>query len=258
MQTKEKIIEVKNIGKRYKKEVILDNVSFEVYKNEILVILGASGCGKSTLMRMMTGLERPTSGSVRIENKDVRTHDLTRKIGVLFQHNALFGSMTIGDNIALPIAEYTRLSNSMIQKIVAMKLDIVGLSGVENYLPSELSGGMKKKAALARALALNPPILFLDEPSAGLDPISSAEIDELILHINKTSGTTIVVVTHELASVFNITKRVIMLDKRKKGKIAEGTPDYLQNDCPDPFVRQFFNRQATPEQGTAGITTATN
>ncbi len=240
----EKIIAVKNVGKRYGREVVFEDISFDVYKNEIVVILGASGCGKSTLLRIMTGLSKASAGEVLIEGKNVHSHNLARKIGVLFQHNALFGSMTIGDNVALPIAEYTELDKRHIQKIVGMKLAVVGLSGFENYLPSEISGGMKKKAALARALALNPPLLFLDEPTSGLDPISSAELDRLILHINSTSGTTMVVVTHDLASTFAITRKVIMLDKRRKGKIAEGTPDFLKNDCPDPFVRQFFNRQA--------------
>ncbi|MFO8048323.1 MAG: ATP-binding cassette domain-containing protein, partial [Desulfosudaceae bacterium] len=206
--------------------------------------LGTVGCGKSTLMRIMTGLEKATAGKVFIENENIAKCDTTKKTGILFQNNALFGSMTVGENIALPIAEYTTLDRRSIKKIVAMKLAMVGLSGVERYFPSEISGGMKKKAALARALALNPAILFLDEPSSGLDPISSAEIDELIVYINQNSGTTMIVVTHELDSVFTIADHVIMLDKSVRGKIAEGTPQYLKNESPHPFVRQFFNRQA--------------
>ncbi|MFP4446527.1 MAG: ABC transporter ATP-binding protein [Desulfosudaceae bacterium] len=237
------VISVQHISKRYGKYVVLDDVNFGVHRGEILVILGASGCGKSTLMRIMTGLERASAGRVFIEDEHIAQCNTTRKTGILFQNNALFGSMTVAENIALPIAEYTTLDERSIRKIVAMKLAMVGLSGFEGHLPSEISGGLKKKAALARALALNPAILFLDEPSTGLDPISSAEIDELILNINRNAGTTMIVVTHELDSVFAIADRVIMLDQSTRGKIAEGTPQYLKNECPHPFVRQFFNRQ---------------
>ncbi len=255
---KEKVIEVKNISKRYGKHIVLDNVSFDVFKKEIIVIIGASGCGKSTLMRIMAGLEGPTSGQVLVESMQSELCNITRKTGILFQNNALFGSMTIGENIALPILEYTHLGKRTVKKIVKMKLALVGLSGFQNYLPSEISGGMKKKAALARALALNPPILFLDEPTSGLDPISSAEIDELILYINQTAGTTMVVVTHELASVFKIAARVIMLDKTRKGIIDEGNPDFLKNNSRHPYVRQFFNRRpyaGEPPGASAGINT---
>lgn len=249
----EKVIEVKNISKRYRDHIVLDNVSFDVFKKEIVVILGTSGCGKSTLMRIMAGLESPTSGQVLVDNTQSELCSITRKAGILFQNNALFGSMTIGENIALPVSEYTRLSRKTVRKIVEMKLALVGLSGFQDYLPSEISGGMKKKAALARALALNPPILFLDEPTSGLDPISSAEIDELILYINQTAATTMVVVTHELESVFKIAPRVIMLDKTRKGIIDEGDPEFLKNNSRHQFVRQFFNRQShaaeTPEAG---------
>jgi phospholipid/cholesterol/gamma-HCH transport system ATP-binding protein len=167
-----------------------------------------------------------------------------RKIGVLFQGGALFGSMTLAENVALPIQQYTRLPRSAIDCLVKMKLAMVDLAGFENHLPSELSGGMKKRAGLARALALNPKIVFLDEPSAGLDPVTSAEIDELILRINRSLGTTIVVVTHELASIFTIANRVIMLDKTSKGIIAQGNPHVLKNESPNLLVRQFFNREA--------------
>jgi phospholipid/cholesterol/gamma-HCH transport system ATP-binding protein len=249
--TPEKVIEVQSVGKQYRKHVVLDNVSFDVHKAEIVVILGSSGCGKSTLMRIMAGLEPPTSGRVLINGVDAGAGSITRKAGILFQNNALFGSMTIGENVALPIAEYTRLGKKTLRHIVDMKLDLVGLSDFHDYLPSEISGGMKKKAALARALALNPPVLFLDEPTSGLDPISSAEIDELILRINRSAGTTMVVVTHELESVFTIAPRVIMLDKTRKGIIDEGNPESLKNNSPHPFVRQFFNRQPRSEEITA-------
>jgi len=217
--------------------------------------LGASGCCKSTLMRIMAGLEKASGGKVLLEDRNIHRCDTAKKTGVLFQNNALFGSMTIGENIALPIAEHTGLSREHINKMVDIKLGMVSLSEFKDYLPSQISGGMKKRVALARALALNPAILFLDEPTTGLDPISSAEIDQLILHINRSFGTTMVVVTHELDSVFAIADRVIMLDKSAKGKIAEGTPVYLKNDCFQPFVRQFFNRKSNNHGQTQAILT---
>ncbi|MEW6077196.1 MAG: ATP-binding cassette domain-containing protein [Thermodesulfobacteriota bacterium] len=245
--TPEKVIEVMNVGKRYRDHIVLDNVNFAVFRGEIVAILGSSGCGKSTLMRIMAGLESPTSGQVLVDGMEPGSRNIIRKAGILFQNNALFGSMTIGENIALPVSEYTRLGKKTVRKIVEMKLAMVGLADFQDYLPSEISGGMKKKAALARALALNPPTLFLDEPTSGLDPISSAEIDELILHINRTAGTTMVVVTHELDSVFKIAPRVIMLDKVRRGIIDEGDPEFLKHNSPHPFVRQFFNRQPRSE-----------
>ena len=168
-------------------------------------------------------------------------------IAVLFQGTALLGSMTVAENIALSISEYTELPKTSIDNLVRMKLCMVDLGGYENYFPSELSGGMKKRAGLARALALNPKILFLDEPSAGLDPVLSAEIDELISQINKTVGTTIIIVTHELESIFAVANRVIMLDKRSKGIIAEGNPLHLKENSQNRYVRQFFNRKSTPD-----------
>ena len=244
------VIQVKNLTARYGEVTILDSVSFEIQEGEIFVILGGSGCGKSTLLKHVIGLIPPYSGEVLIEGEDivkcseVRFREILKKFGVLFQSGALFGSMTLAENILLPVEAYTDLPKAAMETLVRMKLRLVHLGGYENHLPSELSGGMKKRAGLARAMALNPRILFFDEPSAGLDPVSAAELDQLILKINRSLGTTMVIVTHDLASIFNVAQRVIMLDKRAKGIIAEGDPVYLRDHHPDPFVRQFFNREA--------------
>jgi phospholipid/cholesterol/gamma-HCH transport system ATP-binding protein len=250
---KKSIISAHNLAARYGEEVILENISFDVFEGEILGILGGSGCGKSTLLRHMVGLANPFSGNIIIDGVDITSCDdkafrsTLKKIGVLFQSAALFGSMTLAENVALPIMEYSRLPRNAIDDLVRMKLCMVDLVGYESYLPSELSGGMKKRAGLARALALNPKILFLDEPSAGLDPVISAEIDDLILKLNQNIGTTMVIVTHELESIFHVARRVIMLDKQTKGIIAEGDPRFLKEHSNHPFVKQFFNRNAKPE-----------
>jgi phospholipid/cholesterol/gamma-HCH transport system ATP-binding protein len=244
------IIQVRDLVARYGEDTILDRVSFDVCRGEILVIVGGSGCGKSTLLKHLIGLYQPHSGQVVIDGSDITTcneetfQKILRKIGVLYQSSALLGSMTIAENIALPIKEYTELSKRSVDTMVKMKLNMVNLHGYENHLPSEISGGMKKRAGLARAMALNPKILFFDEPSAGLDPISSAELDNLIISINKNLRTTVVIVTHELQSIFTVAHRVIMLDKHSKGIIAEGDPTYLRDKSQNHFVRQFFNRQA--------------
>lgn len=247
------LIQVKNLVAKYGESLILDNINFDVFRGEILFILGGSGCGKTTLIRHMMGLNQPISGNVLIDGVDITTSNerdfqkTLRKIGMLFQSSALFGSMTLAENVALPIEEYTGLSKLAINDLVRMKLCRVDLAGYEDYHPHEISGGMKKRAGLARALALNPKILFLDEPTAGLDPVTAAEIDELVLNINKNSGTTIIIVTHELHSIFNIAKRVIMLDKNKKGIIAEGDPFFLKDNSDHMAVRRFFNRQLEPQ-----------
>ena len=254
------IIQVRDLVARYGEDTILNRISFDVRRGEILVIVGGSGCGKSTLLKHLIGLNQPHSGQVIIDGDDITTcneetfQKILRKIGVLYQSSALLGSMTIAENIALPIKEYTELPERSVDTMVKMKLNLVNLNGYENYLPSEISGGMKKRAGLARAMALNPKILFFDEPSAGLDPISSAELDSLIININKNLGTTVVIVTHELQSIFTVAHRVIMLDKRTKGIIAEGNPSYLRDSSQNQFVRQFFNRQAENKDGFKGDT----
>lgn len=245
---KEILIQVKNLVVKYGDNLILDHVSFDVFKGEILFILGGSGCGKTTLIRHLMGLNRPLSGNIIIDGvdltscKDADFKKTLRKIGVLFQGSALFGSMSLAQNIALPIQEFSGLSTEAIHDLVRMKLCRVDLGGFENYRPHELSGGMKKRAGLARALALNPEILFLDEPSAGLDPVIAAEIDDLIVNINKNNGATIIVVTHELYSILGIAERIIMLDKSIKGIIAQGDPRFLKEHSNNPYVRKFLGR----------------
>jgi phospholipid/cholesterol/gamma-HCH transport system ATP-binding protein len=247
------IIQVKNLVARYGEVTILDDITFDVYEGEIFVILGGSGCGKSTLLKHLIGLIRPYSGRVIIDGDDISHCDdetfqkILRKIGILYQSGALFGSMTLAENIGLPIEEYTDLPKKAIDTLISMKLKLVDLDGYENHLPSEISGGMKKRAGLARAMALNPKILFFDEPSAGLDPITAVELDNLINHLNRSFSTTMVIVTHELESIYEVAQRVIMLDKRTRGIIAEGDPKYLRDHSQNLFVKHFFNREAEKE-----------
>lgn len=252
------IIEVQRLTAGYGDDVILKDVSFEVFSGEILVIAGGSGSGKSTLLRHMIGLSSPSSGRVVINGIDITNgseEDLARMrrgLGVLFQSGALLGSMTIEENIALPLSEYTGLSWSAIETMVRLKLSMVGLDGYEGHFPAELSGGMKKRAGIARAMALDPPVLFLDEPFAGLDPVTSAELDLLIKRINRGMGTTMVIISHELESIFDIAQRIVMLDKSKKGIIATGDPRELRDNSPDLRVRNFLNRKIEEGEGTGG------
>ena len=258
MDIKEKtpIIVVKDMAARFGENVVFEGVSFQVYKGEVLVIVGSSGCGKSTLLKIMIGLQKPYAGKVLYQGMDItcaeekELNQYRQNIGVLFQSGALFSSMTIKENIELPLQEYTDLDSATINTIIKMKLGMVNLAGYENYHPSELSGGMKKRAGIARAMALDPRVLFFDELSAGLDPVTAAELDDLIIKTEEALGTTMVIVTHELESIYKIAHRVIMLDKEAKGIIAEGKPLELKEQSTDPRVKSFFLRQkpATPDE----------
>jgi phospholipid/cholesterol/gamma-HCH transport system ATP-binding protein len=244
------IIEVNGLTAVYGEETVLQDISFSVGRGEVFIILGGSGCGKSTLLKHMIGLYRPAAGRILIDGDDIVTAEggrrlaILRKIGVMYQSGALFGSMTLLENLRLPMEEFTDLPADAMNLIAAMNLSLVGLADFAHYLPSELSGGMRKRAAIARAMVLGPQILFLDEPSAGLDPITSAEMDELIQRLAGSLGVTFVIVSHELPSICAIADRVIMLDKRIKGIAASGPPQELARSS-DPWVRQFFGRQAT-------------
>lgn len=242
------MITVKDLLVRFGEKPVLDHISFDVKAGEVFVILGGSGCGKSTLLRHLVGLREPQGGQIIINGHDITTDTLDgidkaiESFGVMFQSGALFGSMTLLENVRLPLEEKTELPRKVMDEIAAHKLRQVGLGDFLHYVPAEISGGMQKRAAIARAMALDPPILFLDEPSAGLDPITSAKLDELILELSKTLGVTFVVVSHELPSIFAIADRVIML---QDGKIvAEGDPRQLRDHSDEPFVRQFFHRES--------------
>ena len=246
----EAMISIRDLRVSYGQREILHGVSFDVQRGETMVILGGSGSGKSTLLRTLVGLERPTSGEIWIRGKNTATmtqeerEETRKKMGMSFQGGALFGSMTVGQNVALPLKEHTRLADSTIDIMLRLKLEQVGLAGYEAYMPSQLSGGMKKRAAVARALSMDPEILFFDEPSAGLDPIIAAGIDELILELKKAFHMTIIVVTHELASAFLIADRMVLIDKGYV--VALGTAKQMQEST-HPRVRQFLDRVAEPE-----------
>lgn len=248
------IIKVQGLVAGYDDTVVLKDLNFEVERGEVFVILGGSGCGKSTVLKHMIGLNPPLGGKVLIDGDDIVAAEgdarikILRRIGVSYQSGALFGSMTLNQNVRLPLEEYTSLSNEAMDLVAWMKLKLVGLEKFTHFLPNAISGGMQKRAAIARAMALDPLVVFLDEPSAGLDPITSAELDALILRLKETMGMTFVIVTHELASVYAVANRVIMLDKESKGIIATGPPAELRDHSDIPFVRQFFHREAEPTE----------
>jgi phospholipid/cholesterol/gamma-HCH transport system ATP-binding protein len=246
----EAMVSLRDLRVSYGDREILHGISFDVRRGETMVILGGSGSGKSTLLRTLVGLERPSAGEIWLRGKNIadisqdEMDEIRKHIGMSFQGSALFGSMTVGENVALPLREHTKLENSTIEIMLRLKLEQVGLAGFEYYMPSQLSGGMMKRAAVARALAMDPEILFFDEPSAGLDPIIAAGIDQLILEMKKAFHMTIIVVTHELASAFLIADRMVLIDKGNV--VAIGTGQEMR-DSKQPRVRQFLDRVAEPE-----------
>lgn len=242
---KRPLISVEDLSIGYDDSLLLEHVSFEVTRGDVFIILGGSGCGKSTLLRHLVGLETPRAGQIRVAGRTPRLEGAAPRYGVMFQSGALFGSMTVGENVAFALHEWTHLPEEAVQAVVRAKLALVGLEGAEDKLPSALSGGMRKRAAIARAMAFEPSLIFLDEPSAGLDPISSVELDELILALNRNLDLTVVMVTHELDSIFKVGKTCIMLDKETRSIIARGEPQRLRDESDDPRVRRFFNRETS-------------
>ncbi|MDP2848775.1 MAG: ATP-binding cassette domain-containing protein [Humidesulfovibrio sp.] len=244
------IISVRGLTCGYGRLTVLKDVSFDVGRGEVFVVIGGSGCGKSTLLKHMIGLLPPFSGSVVLNGRDIVAADnderltILKGIGVMYQMGALFGSMTVLQNVGLPLEEYTDLPEEAIEAVSRVKLALVGLERFGNVMPSELSGGMVKRAAIARAMALDPAILFLDEPSAGLDPVTSAELDSVVRSLAESLGITFVIVSHELPSILSIADRVILLDAHAKGIVAQGDPRSLNQCSTDPRVRRFFDREA--------------
>lgn len=239
------VVRAESLAQQFGSRTIYQDVSFSVLEKEVFVILGGSGCGKSTLMKQLIGLISPSAGSIEVLGHDIERERarVLAHIGVMFQSGALFGSMTLLENVMLPLEIYTRLSLQARESVAETKLGLVGLAAASGLLPAEISGGMAKRAGIARALALDPPLLFLDEPGAGLDPITSAGLDKLILELRDALGVTFIVVTHELASIMTIADRCIMLDRDAKGLIAEGEPARLKAESTNPIVHAFFHRE---------------
>jgi phospholipid/cholesterol/gamma-HCH transport system ATP-binding protein len=257
--TEDAHITVRDLTMAFGSFVLMRDLNFVVRRRDIFIIMGGSGCGKSTLLRHLIGLIEPAKGEILYGQENFTTDSpearerLLRRVGILYQSGALFSSLTLAENIALPLAEFTKLSAVEIREVAALKLALVGLKGFEDFYPSQISGGMQKRAGLARAMALDPEILFFDEPSAGLDPISSRLLDELILELRDSLGTTIVVVTHELASIFTIGNNSVFLDVESRTMTASGDPKALRDHSDDPQVRRFLTRgEAGAEVPTHG------
>ena len=248
MSTEDPYIQVRNLRMAYGDFLVQRDLNFTISRGEVFIIMGGSGCGKSTLMRNMIGLMEPIEGKVFYEgtsfwDADHATREqIIRRCGISYQRGALWTSMTLGENVALPLQQFTSLPDREIEDLVSLKLSLVGLSGFEEYYPAEMSGGMQKRAALARAIALDPDILFFDEPSAGLDPVSARRLDELILELRDSLGATAIVVSHELESIFEIGDNSVFLDMESKTSIATGDPNELREHCEDPRVRAFLTR----------------
>jgi phospholipid/cholesterol/gamma-HCH transport system ATP-binding protein len=247
-KNKQPHITVSDLTMAYGDFVIQKDLNFSINHGDIFIVMGPSGCGKSTLMRHLIGLKKPVRGKIFYNDIDFWAADpdtrnmIIRKCGILYQSGALWSSMNLAENVALPLEEYTNLSERDIQEVVSLKLSLVGLAGYEKFYPSEISGGMRKRAGLARAMALDPDILFFDEPSAGLDPVSARRLDDLILELRNSLGTTVVVVTHELASIFAIGNNSVYLDTESRTMIAQGNPHKLLNETDSPQVREFLTR----------------
>lgn len=248
-------VEVRGLTMAYGSHVIMRELDFEIRRGEILVIAGGSGSGKSTLLKHLVGLRKPASGAILFDGQDFGAADedtkrrMLRRMGVLYQNGALWGGLTLAENVALPLEEYTELGPEAIAEFVSLKLALVGLRGFEAFHPVQISGGMRKRAALARAMALDPEVLFFDEPSSGLDPITASRLDDLILQIRSSFGTTIVVVSHDLASIFKIADRVLFLDIEQKTMTALGSPAALRDDPPSEEVHRFLTRSSRGPEG---------
>jgi phospholipid/cholesterol/gamma-HCH transport system ATP-binding protein len=242
------VIEVRDLDLGYNDYSVMRNLSFSVNKGDIFIVMGVNGCGKSTLLKSLIGLKAPTKGKVLYYGKsfwdedEIGQKNIMRRFGVLYQGGALWSSLTVGENVALPLQLYTKLSDQQIQEVVALKLSLVGLEGYGDFLPSGISGGMRKRASLARAIALDPDIIFFDEPSAGLDPINARKLDDLILELRDGLGATVVVITHELASIFAVGNNSVFLDVESKTMIATGNPKVLLADSKDIRVIRFLTR----------------
>jgi phospholipid/cholesterol/gamma-HCH transport system ATP-binding protein len=247
-------IVVEDLTMAYGSFVVQRDLTFTINHGDVFIIMGDSGCGKSTLLRHMVGLKSPAAGKVLYsgvsfwDSEPSVRDQLMRQVGILYQSGALWSSMTLAENVALPLQEYTDLKAPQIREVVSLKMALVGLAGFEDYYPSEISGGMRKRAGLARAMAMDPKILFFDEPSAGLDPISARLLDDLILELRESLGTTVVVVTHELASIFAIGNNSVFLDAERKTMVAAGDPKRMLQECQDPKVHRFLTRGEDDEK----------